>query len=317
MFKRFELVLDNDILETNYPECVHSNLKNYSNSDKYSCISQQLAIGSTSTRNTLAGSAQTLVIPLRLLFSLFAKPFDRAMIEGKLEVKMYLRDNVRYCIQTDKSSPTFSITDTYLDLEYTRPNPTIINSVRTMYNQNDLTGIPYFDIDHEIVEEVALTGATSANIKLSTLVNKRIVDIQVFARASALSDTVDASDYTDTYIAPTSFNLKSGNKYLNYGLEEDITKEYYDRVILPSLKLPGWVNLLNGTASGNEFIISYASDHGTESSEFKRYHGSRFFSKQNAILTVNFSALAADTDIICIVRSAGRFVINNGSIKHL
>lgn len=118
MYKRWELIQDGDIVDTAYPDCVYHNLKQYKNSDEYACISQQLGIAASGTRDTLAGSAQTFNIPLKLLFAIFSKPLPRFLLKGNVEIKGYLRDNVRYCIQTDKTSPTFSITDTYLDLEY-------------------------------------------------------------------------------------------------------------------------------------------------------------------------------------------------------
>jgi hypothetical protein len=239
------------------------------------------------------------------------------MIQGNFEIRMVLRDAARYCIQTDKTSPTFTITDTYLDLQYIKAKSIILNTNRKMYNENGAIGKPYFNIKHKIVEKTVVSSSTSIVLSLPELVDERVIDLCVFLRASALKNTNDASDYTDTFIAPTSWALKSGGKYINYGLQQDITKTYYDRVILPRLELLGWVNLLSETASGNDFLISFANDHEVESSEFKRYHDARYFSEKDVQLTVNFSSLVAQTDLIVIIRSAERFVVKNGLIKDL
>jgi hypothetical protein len=317
LFKRWEVYQDSTILETTYPENVFQDIRYYSNSDKYSCISQKLAINTSGNRDTLAGSAQKLVIPIKNLFALFSKPLDRAMIKGNLEIRMYLRDDVRYCIQTDKTSPTFSITDTYLDLQYIKAKPIIVNTIRKMYNDNNSVGKPYFNVRHKIVEKSIASSSTSIVLSLPELVDERVIDLCCFLRASALKDTNDASDYTDTFIAPTSWSLKSGGKYINYGLQQDITKSYYDKVIVPRLEFGGWVNLLSGTATGNDFVISFANDHVVESSEYKRYHGARYFNEKDVQLTVNFSSLAAQTDLVVIIRSADRFVCKNGLIRFL
>lgn len=113
-----------------------------------------------------------------------------------------------------------------------------------MYADNGFISQPAFNVDHTIVTKAIQSSETSVVLNLPQLKGKRIIDLLVLLRASALSDTNDASDYTDTFIAPTSWNLKSGGKYLNYGLQQDITKTYYDRVILPKLELKGWKNLL-------------------------------------------------------------------------
>ena len=320
MFKRFELYQKNDLLGTTYPENIHQDIKYYSDSDKYACISTKLGINTTTNRNTLATGAQRFSISIKKLFALFQRPLDRAMIQGNLEIRAYLRDNVRYVIQTDHNTgtPTFSITDTYLDLQYIRPKPAIVNANRQLYNENGAIGKPYFNIRHTVVEKAIASSSTSVVLSLPELVDKRVIDILVLLRASALKDTNDASDYTDTYIAPTSWALKSGGKYINYGLQQDITKSYYDRVILPRLEMRGWVNLLSGVgSSGNDFVISFANDHDVESSEYKRYHGARYFTEKDVQLTVNFSSLAAQTDIVVIIREADRFVIKNGLIKDL
>ena len=317
IWKRIELVLDNKIKAVAYPDAIEKNIKYYLNSDKYSCVSQQLAIQAQATRDTLAGSAQKLVIPLKHLFPIFSKPLDRSMIRGTFTIRGYLKDNVRQCIQTDKTGATFSITNTYLDIQYIKAKPIILNTNRKMYNENNATGKPHFNIEHLIIEKQIASSSTSVVLSLPELINERVIDLTVFLRASALKETNDASDYTDTYIAPTSFNLKSGGKYNNYGVQEDITKSYYDRVILPRLEFEGWVNLLSGTASGNEFVISFANDHGVETSDEKRYHGARFITEKDFQLTVNFASLAAQTDIVVIARTAKRFVIKNGLIEDL
>jgi len=316
LFKRFELQQDSKIKATTYPDNIYHNLKYYKNSDEYSCISQPLAINTSGNRATLAGSAQTLVIPLSLLFSLFCKPLQRSMLKGNLEIKAYLRDNLRYVIQTDKTAAVLSITDAYLDLEYVEPSKSVIEASNKMYIERGFISQPYFNVEHIIVEKSMSSGLTSYVANLPEVSKKRIIDIEFFMRASALKDTNDVSDYTDTFIAPTSWNLKSSGKYLN-GLQKDVTKTYYDKVIVPRLELSGQINLLSGTGVENTSLISFANDHKTEKTEYKRYHGGRWFEENDVQLTVNFSSLAAQTDLVIIIREAKRFVIKDGVITNL
>ena len=167
---------------TAYLDAVHQSLKHNKDQDFYSALSQQLVIGWQATRNTLGASSQTLVIPLSILFGIFAKPLD-----------------------------------------------------------------------------ISLFGD-------------------------------DLSDYTDTFIAPTSstsWNLKDSGKYINHGLKANITKIYYDKVLILRFNFAGWVNILSGTATGNDFFNSFAIDHSIDDSEYKRYHGLDISEKKmfNKLLT--------------------------------
>ena len=318
LWQRVEILQNSDIKFKNYPEAVHQNMKYYLNQDKYAALSQQLAIGSTSTRNTLAASAQIVVIPLALLCGLFSKPLDRALFNDELEIKFYLRDNVRHVIQTDHSTPpTFTITNCYLDLEYVTPKQSIINASRLAYIKNGNKGVPQFDVVHTLKTTTVSSSSTSKVVSLPEVTDKSVIDIQTILRASALSNTNDASDYSDTFIAPTSWDLQSSGNYINHGKEGAITKLYYDKVMIPRFEFPGWNNILSGTATGNDFLISFASDHTIENSEYKRYHGARYFSEKDVQLTVNFSSLAAQTDCINIIRHCRRWVLNKGIITFL
>ena len=87
--------------------------------------------------------------------------------------------------------------------------------------------------------------------------------------------------------------------------------------MIPRFEFPGWNIILSGTATGNDFIISFASDRSVESSEFKRYQGSRYFKEKDVKLKVNFSSLAAQIDSINIIRCARRWILNKRIITHL
>ena len=317
MFKAFRLKQNNENVKVIYPDNVMQNIKYYCNSDEYATLSQQLGIYSQTDRNTLAGASQRFAIPLKLLFAVFSKALDMASIKGDLELHAELRGDVQHCIQTDKTLSTFSITNTYLDLQYIKPQPIILNTMRKMYNEKGGLSAPWFDITHTLLEKSIALGETNVQFSLPSLQHCRIIDIYFFIVATSLRDTVLTSDYTDTFIAITDFSLKSGGKYLNFGLESNITKSYYDKVILPRLDFVGWKNILSGTSIENAYVISFANDHDSETSETKKYHGGRVFAENDVVLEVNFSALAANSKIIALVREAGRSIVSKGEIKSL
>ena len=230
----------------------------------------------------LAAFAQVVVIPLALLFGLLSKPLNRVLFNDELEIKFYLRDNVRHVIQTDHSTaPTFTITNCYLNLEYVTPKQSIINANRLAYIKNGNKGVPQFDIAHTLKTSSVASSSTSTVVSLPEVTDKSVIDIQTILRATALSDTNDASNYSDTFIAPTSWDLQSSGNYINHDKEGAITKTYYDKVMIPRFEFPGWNNILSGNATGNDFLISFASDHSVEASEYKRYHGARYFSEKD------------------------------------
>jgi hypothetical protein len=316
MWKRFEIWQFGELKRTVQADFVFNNLLYNTNNDHFSFISQAIGYDvSTSNRNTAAGGAQTFAINLQRLFNLFAKPLDRTLINDDLEIRGYLQDSVVNVCQTDGTSPTFTITDTYLDLEYVDPKSKIINATRQLYIDNGKMGEPMFDVEYIQNITTLVSGATTATINLPELKDRDVIDLQVIIRPSASLNAVNA-DYTDTYTAATSWNLKSNSLYLN-GVQSDITSTYYQRVVLPRLKVAGENNLISGTGLRNDFIISFAQNYSNETSDFKQYSGSRLFKESDVKLGVNFASLGANNDLYVNIRCAKRAVISNGNFKDL
>ena len=314
MWSRFELWQHSKHKGTIYADDIFNNILYHCDADEFALISQQIGYDtSTSNRNTLGASAQTFVLPLQRLFNVFSKPLDRSLLKDEFEIHGYLRSGVRYVIQTDKTSPTFSITNTYLDLEYLEPKSKIVNAVRQNYIDRNHVSDAWFDVEHTQVIQTLLSGATTATINLPELQDKDVIDIQVVLRASTLLNTNDASDYTDTYIACTSWNLKSNAMYLN-GVQQDITTAYYNKVVFPRLKFVGSKNLISSTTLRSEFVIPFGHNAKEEHVDKKAYHGSRYFKENDCKLTLNFGSLAANTDCFVLIRSAKRQCISRGEI---
>jgi hypothetical protein len=317
LWDKFDLKQHGEIKRTVYVDNLYNSLKYDLDTDKYARISQDLGIASSTNRATLGASQQTFAISLKRIFNLFTKPLDRSLYKNAFQIVGYLKSDFGKCIQTDKTGVSFTMVDCYLDMSYIKANRKILQATRESYIKNSNMGAPQYDIEYLTLPFSVLAGATTTVVTLAELQGKNVIDIRPILRATSLKNTLNGCDFTDTFIAPTSWNLKSNSNYISDGIQQDITKTYYDRVIFPRKHFVGEKNLISSLATTNEFVISFAHDYIQDQDEGRMYHGSRFFTENDAKLTINFASLAANTDLDVLVRCAKRVQLVNGVIMDL
>ena len=311
-FKRYELWQNgNQVGNSVFADHVFKNIQYYVNSDRYSIVSNNIGVDTTTNRNTAGTAGQTFALNLKHIFNLFAKPLDRELVSDDFEIRLYLRDSVVNVCQTDGTNPTFTITDMYLDLEYVEPAQSVMTLSREMFFSNDKKTQPMFYVENLLNQSTQLAGSVQATISLPELKDRNVIDITVIIRATSLLDAIQA-DYTDSLIPATSWNIKSNSLYLN-GLQQDITSAYYQKVIVPRLKWLGIRNVLPNIA--NEFVIPFANVYDNETADAHSFHGSRLFTESDARMTINYSALAANADIYLLIRTAKLIENNNGKFR--
>ena len=160
-------------------------------------------------------------------------------------------------------------------------------------------------------------GAVNASLNMPEFEGKNVVDIAIVLRAASNINTANTSDYTDSNIAITTFNIKSGNKYLN-GLEQDMTVTTdYQNLILPRYQFIGIDQIVNRTNPA--VIISYADDYYTSNiGRDQKFSGYKDFTGiRDAIINLTFSALAANSTATVLVRSAKVMVNQSGILTNL
>lgn len=288
MFDKFALYCNGELAQMITSDQVFTDLLYNIDAERWTSIAKNIGYDtSTSNRNTLAGSAQTFVIPLKWLFGLFAKPLNVNLYK-EIEVRFYLKSSIRYCIQTDKTSPTFSYSNFILDSEYCKPySNQIIDNYEKMLLSNQLV---FMDYDYLQKDFNISSGSSSAQLNLSELNDKNVSDIFIIFRPATLVGTNDISDYTDNNVALTSWNIKSGSTYLN-GSNFDISFNYFKNVELQRLQFNGIQNVLNR----NESVISFVDNYINNSKEdILFFSGSKPFNGiQDALININFSTIGA------------------------
>jgi hypothetical protein len=137
---------------------------------------------------------------------------------------------------------------------------------------------------------------SNAQLNLPELEGKNVSDIFLIFRAATNVNTAYTSDYTDSNVALSYWNIKSGSTYLN-GSDFDIYYNYYENTQLPRLQFNGIQNVLNR----NESVISFCDNYLNNSKEdIVYYSGSKpFFGIKDAVINIYFSTLGAN--YICSV----------------
>lgn len=314
LFEGWRLFVDSKEKEYATSAQVFEHLYKNVTSDKWARIAKDIGYDtSTSNRNTLAGAAQYFAVPLKWLFNFFAKPVDITAY-ADIEIRCYLKTSVRHCIQTDKTSPTLTFNQFYLDCEYVKP----IDSITQMHRDMIKSGKSPIVFDYEYIDRdfPIASGSTSASLDLPELNDKNIIDIAVELKPAANINTNDTSDYTDSNTAITTFNIKSGNKYLN-NLEQDLTvSTEYQRLILPRYHLKGIKQVVDRTNPA--VIISFAHDYeNSDVEKQQKFHGYKSFENiRDAKINLTFSSLGSNHIASVRVRCAKLLVNNLGLLQN-
>ena len=316
MFKRFELWQNGKQLRQIHPRAVWSKLKYFTSSDKFARICQDTGFDSTAAnRNTAGTGVQTFSINLKRIFDIFNRVLDRHLIKDDFEIRLPLVDSSTHIIQTDGTASSCTITDMYLDLHYVRAKPSILKALRENYYINKKVSDAWYEVEYEVKETTFLSGATQGLVDLPSVKGKLVQDIHNVMIANSLIEVVNA-DYTDVQIAYTSFNIKSSDKFLQ-PVQRDITTSYYNRALFGDMKYIGERNLISGTTLANEFVISYGDDYRHDFEDGIHYVGGRQFTESDTQVTINVSALAANTRCYITIAKPRRVRIEDGEIKDL
>ena len=315
MFDGFRLFSDSKEKAYVTSDMVFENIYKNVDSDKWARIAADIGYDTTvGNRNTLGASSQMFAIPLKYMFNMFSKPIDIENLK-KIEIRCYLKANIAFCLQTDGTAPTFTFNAFYLDNEYITADPKITNFSRALAisNQSPLS----FDYEYLDKPIQIASGATTVDIPLTELVGKNVIDICFQIRANTSINTVLTSDYTDSNIAITTWNLKNGNKFIT-NLQQDVTVvPDYVRVILARLHFIGIKQILGRTNPA--ITCSFAHDYSTSDTErSQKYNGYRDFTGiATPNLHLTFPALAAASQCNVFVRMVKLVAFNSGSLENL
>jgi hypothetical protein len=296
MWDRMELWNGGKLLYTAYMDQVLYQLLYMTPLYKWARLSADIGWDtSTANRNTLAGSAQTFSIALKWIFDFFQKDIDVSLYK-KLQLRLYPQTSAATVCQTDGTAPTFTITSCKLDMDFVTPKQDVVLLSRQMWKDNT---IPKEIVHENFIKEVAISsGATSAVIDLPEIFDKLVNEIYFLIRPNTqLRSTAGTSDFTDNNTAITSWNIKSKNSFLN-NYEADIDLTQYRRVIVPRMDLPNQQNII----TRSEYIIPFSEGYASETDDKKSFVGFKKMPNQDIKLTLNFSALAANSTCTIFVR---------------
>jgi hypothetical protein len=299
MFDSFSLFQNGKEKEKVYPDQIFYNILYNSTAERWSRISADIGYDtSTSNRNTLASSAQNFSIPLKWIFQFFASPLNLNLYK-ELEIRFVLRTDIRQCIQTDGTNPNFTFTDLYLDRRWVKP---FSNQIISKHQELVIGGhLLHFDYEYLAKDFQVLAGATSYAADVKEFLGKNVQDFMVIIRPKSAIKTNNTSDYTDSNISASTWNIKSGNKFLTR-YEQDVTSQYYKRIQLARMSFLGVQNVYQR----NEFVVSFAKNYLTSSTDTQMNWSSSqsFIGISDATINITFPALVADSTITVLARFA-------------
>jgi hypothetical protein len=314
MHEGFRLMVDSKEEEYITADMVFENISRHVRSDQWNRIANDIGYNtSTSARNTAASSTQAFSLALKYLFNFFSHPVDLNSY-ADIRIRCYLRNSLRHCIQTDGTSPVLTFNSYLLDAEYVTVNEHVNNMSKEMVISKRVHPI----YDHEYLQKdfALASGATTASLDMPELSGKNVVDILVMIRATSNINTNDTSDYTDSNIAITTFNIKSGSKYLN-NLQQDVTvATEYARLLLPRMHYNGINQIINRTNPA--VCINFSTYEHSNTEHSHKFNGAKDFGDiRDCKINLTFSSLAANSTATVLCRFSKLVVNRLGVLESL
>lgn len=257
---------------------------------------------STSDRNAAAGAGQTFVLDLDEIFSYFNMKFPRQLLVGDLRIMLRMRA-INDVVETDGSSPSFSITDCKAALSLVK-SPTILTShLRDVMNTG--AGFAMHQVEPIMITKTE-SGVLQSQVDMTTLRGKDVVSIDMYTRSAPTSTDKGYATFTDTI---KDYSMESANTY-THGAQFPVTKDLYRRLMLPNSEIVGMDALLEN----NLWVCSFSSSMEKQWAEGRQdYAGSKQFHQGDNKLTINYNSSFSGTLTVIIWRLKPTF-INRGHL---
>lgn len=306
MFNDIELWQGGRKLSTVYPTKIFEETYAHNDSDEIQILKPALGIDSDANRATAAAAAQTFTIEMDELFALFSQPIEYFLLREELQFRFHPISSAALLVQTDGTSPTFSITSAVLNVSYVETSPQLNKVVSDMHAKE---GIPKYHYDYLELKYAIGTGQTQYPNVMQSLQNTDLVYLAFVLKLNSDLSTAGAYNYTN-FQTLASWNIKSGSNYINDALF-DITPTIYRQNQLDIYGFRGTANLLGQ----NIFAISWAHDldeaFGENKNQFSGCKNMRGVVDATLNLTFSSAVAAAQTLFVEAV-VAERLILKNG-----
>jgi len=322
LFSKFELWCGGNQILQRFPDEVIYNLLPHIHYERWQKLKTDIGNEDVvAARNTLAASAQSLVLDMKYVFDVFQKAFPIFLLANEtnaIELRCNIIDNQTKIIQTDHTTRgTIVISDIFLECTY-QESKEIVGALTESHAKKRAGGeIGWQMYIHEYKRRnhpVAASASITQDIDVRQFQKENVSSITFLVRDSADLSTGYAYDYDNDLKAVTSFQLKDGSNNLFYK-ESQITDVEYRKYLLDQYKLRG----VDKVFDKNIYILYFGESANEEYGEHhKTYSGSVDTSPYSDLrlnVVLDNTTAAKTVDILCTIPK--RIAIIQGVLKLL
>ena len=320
LFSKFELWSGGNLILQRFPDEIIYNLLPHIRYEKWQKLKVDIGNEDTAaSRNTLAASAQNLVLNMKYVFDIFAKAFPICHIADQtnaLELRCTIVDQQGKIVQTDHTTKgTITIGDVFLECTYQNA-PEVVMALKKSHAEARAQGKHGWQCyTHEYKRRnhpVAASASINQDIDVRQFQKQNVANITFLIRDTADLSTQYAYDYDNDLQAVTSFQLKDGSDNLFFK-ESQITDVEYRKYLLDQYKIEG----IDKIFDKNIYLLYFGECAKEEfDEEHKVYSGTLDTTKYSDLrlnLVLASTSTGKNVDILCTIPK--RLTIKEGKLR--